>query len=486
MPKSLDPAKAASPPETDIARAIFKGLTDIDPETLQVIPAVASDWLSSQDYRVWTFRINKNARWTNGEFIKANDFLRSWQRVILLDKKAPHRRLLKNIVGMDPEKALPVFADETDEAKTEKSEFGVRVIDDLTLQIRLYHPDPNFPLLLSHPVFYPVYNAGSEFQENELNSAITTNGPFRIKSIGQDGITLDKNEKYWNNVKLERIKFVPVENEEKALSDYQKGDIDILTNVNFSPTALKLLASYKDFSKTIHGALNFYQFNLSKPPFDNPLVRKALAISINRKSLCEKETEATAEPAYSFLPFSKLKLEEDPQEAKRLLEQAGFADTQNFPTIRLLVNKNDLQRRIALSIAKMWEKELGIKTEVVIKEGKEFELALKNGEFDLVRRGAVFPTPNETSNLMLLFPEHAILTNLNETYETYLDSSSEEIKWLSQEAITTEKEAFEKLPAIPIYFPTAFSLVKPYVKGFTLNAFDIPSIESIWIDTNWR
>lgn len=489
IPKSLDPAKASNPPETDIVRAIFKGLTDMDPETLQPIPAIASEWSHSRDYRTWTFQLRKDAKWTNGKTITAKDFLQSWQRVITLGEKAPYRRLFKNIIGMDVDKYMPIFTDKSDDQQQFSSNtFGIQVVDDFTLKIELYHSDPNFPVLLSHPVFYPVYDGGSEFQKDELNPAVTTNGPFRINSIGLDGITLDRNEKYWDKekIKLQRIKFVPFENEEKALLSYQNGEIDVLTNARFSPAVLKLLASYKDFSKTVYSAVNFYQFNLSAPPFNDRRVREALAIAIDRKFISEKETESITEPAYSFLPFGKFKLEENPKRARQLLEELGFSETQEFPTVRLLINKNDLQKRIALSISKMWEKNLGIKTEVIIKEGSDFELALKNGEFDLVRRGVVFPTPNETSSIMLMFPEHVVLENITEQNESFQSTDSEEVTWLGQEAITTEQEAFDKLPAIPIYFPTTFSLAKPYVKGFVLNAFDSPSLECVWIDINWK
>ncbi len=520
--KSFDPAKAASPPEIDIVRAIFKGLTDLDPQTLKAVPAIAISWSSSEDYSTWVFHLRRDAVWTNGERVTARDFVRSWQRIVDLNEKAPYRKLLKNIVGMDTEKVLPVFADK-DEISTKKllpeekissenkelneapssslrsnffpnesKSIGIEAVDDSTLKVKLLFPDPNFPALVAHPVFYPVYNGGNEFEVDDLNPAITTNGAFRISSVGQDGVTLDKNEKYWNSAKvqLDRVKFVPFENEDQALMGYERGEFDVLTNANFSPVVLKMLQSYKDFSKTTHGAVNFYQFNLSQPPFNDKRVREAMIISIDRKAISENETGGITEPAYSFSPFGNQKLEENKKRAKELLQEAGFTEISNFPKIRLLINRNELQKRIARAVAKMWEKNLGIQTEIIIKEGKDFEAALVNGEFDLVRRGVVFPTANETSNMMLMFPAHMISTTIIDGDELQsmkgVISSKESPYWFSEEAITTEREAFEHLPAIPIYFPVAFALVKPYVKGFVLNSLDAPSLEKVWIDTNWK
>ncbi len=543
--KSFDPAKASSPPETDIVRAIFKGLTDVNPQTLEPIPAVAVKWASSEDYKTWTFYLRKDAVWTNGERVVAQDFIRSWQRVFSLKEKSPNRKLLKNIVGLEGEsigtqegssqspskhgiglspkseadgseavksagKLSDISKSEEDRLQTKRASgdmrlnngdksrsIGLKALDDFTLEVNLVTPDPQFPLLVSNPVFYPVYDGGIEFERDELNSAVTTNGAFRITSVGLDGITLDKNEKYWDKakVRLDRVKIIPVQSEDEGLKRYEEGEFDVLTNVELSPTLLKLLESYADFFKTTHAAVNFYQFNLSKPPFDDRRVREALAIAINRRSITEDELGGTAVPAYSFSPFGKLQLSEDIERAKTLLKEAGFSDTENFPIVRLLINRNDAQRRIAKAIAKMWQKNLGIKTEIVAKDAAEIENAFSRGEFDLVRRGVVFPTKDEVANMMLMFQDHISLSNMStedapekKPQNNIGEKTQDKIEtdWPNKRLIKNEQEAFEILPAIPIHFPISFALVKPYVRGFVLNSFDSPSLEQVWIDTDWR
>jgi len=543
--KSFDPAKASSPPETDIVRAIFKGLTDVNPQSLEPMPAVAVHWVSSEDYRTWTFYLRKDAIWTNGERVVAQDFVRSWQRVLSLKEKSPNRKLLRNIVGFDdesismqedgsqssskhgavlspkseadgseavksPGNPSEMNKSEEDRLQTKRASgdrrlnsgdkstsIGLKILDDFTLEVNLVTPDPQFPLLVSNPVFYPVYDCGTEFEIDELNSAITTNGTFRITSVGIDGITLDKNEKYWDKakVRLDRVKIIPVQSEDEGLKRYEEGEFDVLTNVELSPTLLKLLESYADFFKTTHAAVNFYQFNLSKPPFDDRRVREALAIAINRRSITEDELGGTAVPAYSFSPFGKLRLVEDIERAKMLLKEAGFSDTENFPIVRLLINRNDTQRRIAKAIAKMWQKNLGIKTEIVSKDAAEFENAFLSGEFDLVRRGVVFPTKDEVANMMLMFEDHMSLNNTSsenaserEPQDIIGEKTPNKIGTgrFDKQVIKNEQEAFKILPAIPIHFPISFALVKPHVRGFVLNSFDSPSLEQIWIDTDWR
>ncbi len=100
MPKSFDPAKASAPPETDIVRAIYDGLTEIEPKALKAIPAIAHKWSSSEDYKTWTFELRQDAKWSNGEKVTAKDFVRSWKRLAEMGEEVSHHELLKNIVGM--------------------------------------------------------------------------------------------------------------------------------------------------------------------------------------------------------------------------------------------------------------------------------------------------------------------------------------------------------------------------------------------------
>lgn len=578
MPKSFDPARSAASPETDIVRALYEGLTDVDSKTLDPVPALAVKWSTTPDYKTWIFQLRKDAKWSNGEPVIAQDFVDSWKRLTELGNKVPQRGLLKNIVGMDSEDVLPIFAnDQTEEMEREEmvdkafgqkpktesnsdttakpqpspskpaqtqpttaekavkknkqkvkgvTRFGVEATDDYTLKITLVHPDKDFPLLVAHPIFHPIYGDGVEFESKELSTDIVTNGAFRLASIGKDGITLERSNIFWNKdgVKLERVKFVPTENAESALAAYRAGEIDAVTNANFQPLALKLLRPFeKEFHQTIHGALNFYEFNLNQKPFDDLRVREALAISIERERLTEDEMDGATRPALSFLPFnSDEKLKQDPEKAKKLLAEAGFPDGENFPSIKLVVNRNNIQLQIARSIAHMWQKNLNIKTEVIAKDQADFENAVQVGDFSLARRGIVLPTNNETSNMLAMFDgkkiheinaenghstenkessDNQILTektaesNLNfseeekspEASTENIHKSGEEAKNIAEsEMILTEDQALEQLPAIPIYFPTSYSLVKPYVQGFELNPFDALSLKNVQIDSNWQ
>ena len=561
IPKSFDPAFSAAAPETDIVRAIYEGLTDIDPKTLQPVPAIAAKWAVSEDNKMWTFYLRRDAHWSNGETITAQDFARSWKRLVKLGDRVPQRDLFKNIVGMDTKNFLPVFADREIDALSRSKEanqsaiekkpgdkvrivskqkkkskhknppsvtaadaddnFGVKAVNDYTLQVSLDQPDPNFPSLVAHTVFRPVYADDYDSVNGELNAGVVTSGAFEIASAAPDGVALERSANYWNvkNVRLEKVRFVPMETAENALAAYRAGEIDAVTNADFEPLAIKLLAPYDDFRQTTHGALNFYEFNLNHQPFDDRRVREALATAIDRERLTGDEMDGVTEPALNFSPFdAKAKLPpEDVATAQKLLADAGYESGKNFPTIKLLVNRNNVQQRIARAVARMWKKNLNVETEIIVKDPADFEAALQNGEFDIVRRGMVLPTADETANMLALFPPDSgaavesdekkprpaevpsdkILTE--KRAESKLDfgqndnsaAKNEEPKTASPDAakkdlILTEQEALDILPAIPLYFPTSYSLVKPYVRGFDINALDTPSLKNVTIDRDWQ
>ena len=556
LPKSFDPALAAAAPETDIVRALYEGLTGADPSTLKEIPGVAESWSATDDFRVWTFQLRKDAKWSNGKPVTANDFVRSWKRLIKMGDKAAHSNLLSNIAGV-PSSGGDAAADEAEQLLTSVPErpavnapvqqlapvqsnsnsrpartpsansntaadvqnapgvvlpdLGIEAVDELTLKVTLLLPDEEFPRLVSHPVFRPIFNNGEEFVGKELNPTIVTNGPFVVKGIEPGGLILERSGEYWNreNVKLERVRIVAMESSEKALAAYRAGELDAITNASFSPLALKLLSPYEDFRKTTHSALNFYEVNTKKGPLSDRRVREALSNAIERERLTEGELEGLSRPALCSLAFrtgSKKELTQDKEKAKDLLEEAGFPEGDGFPVIRLVINRNDTQQRVARSVAKMWKQNLNVETEIIVKEAGEVEQTRKSGDFDLLRRGVVFPTSDEIASFRELFgtaaetraadsrptesatpvPTPDVQLIPRETPLGPLVPGEQRLSEQAPVSIVAEDEAIYELRAIPLYFPTSYSLIKPYVSGFQMNSLDILDLSNVTINSQWQ
>lgn len=490
LPQTFDPAFAVAPPDTDAVRALFEGLTDYDTRTLAPVPAVATRWESSNEGRVWTFYLRDNARWSNGEKVTADDFVRSWERTLKIGPLAPHTELLSNIEGATPDN-LRTRAQEHSTTPA-PHRFGARAINEHVLQVTLQHADNSFPALVAHPVFRPVKVADADRTHRLESHELISNGAFLLSATETDQVRLERARTYWDgdSVALDQVTFVNTTNAEDALSAYRAGEIDAITNAPFEPLALKLLAPYKDFRRSTYGALTYYGFNTAHEPFDDVRVREALALAIDRERVSRDDLGGSTEPAGKFLPeaMSGEKpvvdetelLEYDVNKARNLLAEAGYPDGEGFPVIRLLINRNEQQRIVAQSIAAMWRSTLNIETEIVIRSWDEYEAAIKAGDYDIVRRGMVMQTTSELINIRMLFERDARARPIASPSPEDAAASSE-----MKNVLETESQALTNLTAMPIYFASSYSLVKPYVTGFDSNVLDVPSLKKTRMDTKW-
>lgn len=539
-PKHLDPARTSSAPEADIVRGIYEGLTEMDPATLEAIPAVAEKWKSSEDKKTWTFTIRTDAKWTNGKPVTAFDFVRSWKRLASLGSSAAHPQLASNFVGfgnkflspdisdgsveevVDPTNqfqtnsnssaAANVIATPPDESNPnatpatateipDGSKKGFFAVDARTLVVNLKSPDEDLPRLLANPIFRPVYREQEVVEGAEVKPEAVTNGAFKIASIDASGIRLEKSSTYWNrdSVGLDQLNFVAMESPEKALQAYRAGELDAVTNAGLEPLAIKLLEPFEDFRKNTFAALNFYKINSANAPFNDRRVRQALSISIERERLTEGELSGTTRPAFSFLPFAtgaQVKLNQDRERARDILDEAGFPNGRGFPKIRLVVNRNDTQQRVARSIGRMWKQNLNVETEIIVKENAEMAATVSSGDYDLIRRGVVLPSSDKLIGLKAIFdsdqnrPTVADIFNesnaaVNGTVSNIDPPTGSNNAGLIDDGFTEELALYE-MEAVPLFFPTSYSLVKPYVLGFEINVFDAPLIYELRIDNDWQ
>lgn len=532
MPKSLDPARASSAPETDIVRAMYEGVTVIDANTLDAAPGVAESWHTSEDGLEWEFTFRENAKWSNGRRVTAADFVRSWGRLSELDEAA-HKNLLANFAvtsgespaapespaedfeqeteqlspGRDQEAATPAplpTAATIEVKRPAKQALAVTAPDERKLVVRLKRPDKDFAKLISHPIFMPVFRSGRSQDRAKLDPNAVGNGPFQISDLTSNEIVLERSKSYWNseNVKVERLRFVPIEKSDDALEAYRSGAIDALTNTEISPLAQKLFSTASDFRKNVFGALNFYEINHRKSPFNDRRVREALAISIEREQFLADDGETTLQPAFSIMPFgsgTQKKLVQDKERALELLEQAGFPGGQGFAPIRLTVNRNETQLRIARAVARMWKDTLNIETILEVRESDEIASIRESGEYDILRRGVVFPVPDELACITAVHggdparqepdvsePRPGAQPNSNGDSSNLATPLQSPNRFATTEPIFTETDALFQFHVIPLYFPRSFALVKPYVKAFELNSLDAPNLTATEIDVAWQ
>ncbi len=535
----MDPARVSVAPETDLVRAVYEGLTELDGRTLEAKPAAAASWSSSAHHREWTFRIRPDAKWSNGESVTANDFIRSWTRAATLADASPNVELFSNIVGFKRNdkkleaietsrsvsalssmgvnagrqsanaSANSVANTSVEAPQKQAGDVGLSAPDERTVIVKLVEPNREFPRLVAHPIFRPIF--GSDVSADKVSSDAVTNGAFRIADENAGGLVLERSSTYWNNaaVKLERVVFVPAESGEQALESYRAGKVDAVTNAQFSPLVLKLLSQYDDFRRRPFAALNLYDLNVERPAFRDRRVREALAISVERERLTEGELEGTTQPALNYLPFGsspKRKIVQDRQRARDLMEEAGYPNGEDFPAVMLTVNRNDAQQRIARSVAEMWKQNLNIIVDVVVKEAAEIDRDRETGDYDIARRGVVMPSADEASNMRRIFgsryqsdePEaDEIASNSNggslpkgtgNNANTNSNTNTVPSGTPAAKRITVadEEDALFELTSIPLYFPSSYSLVKPYILGFDTNGLDAPLLHEVFINPEWK
>ncbi|GAW92861.1 peptide ABC transporter substrate-binding protein [Calderihabitans maritimus] len=475
-PETLDPALATGQPELTAINAFFEGLTRLD-ESYEPQPAMAESWDISEDGLVYTFHLRDGIKWTNGDPVTAYDFEYAWKRVLNPDTAADYAYMLWYIKNAEKYTSGEVSADEV----------GIKAIDEKTLEVTLEAPAPYFLSLTAFPTYFPVHKATVEADPDGWAGeaeTIVSNGPFKlIKWEHKNVLELVPNENYWDRetVKLDKLVFYTVEEESTELAMFETGDLDILDN-----PPLEEMDRLKNEGLVIGSdlAVYYYMFNVEKEPFDDPRVRRAFAMAIERQALIDAVTKAGQRPAYAFVPYGIINpvtgkdfreeggdyFTEDIEEAKRLLAEAGYPDGKGLPPIEILYNTSEGHKKIAEAIQQMWRKNLGV--ENVTLRNEEWGVYLESrdqGNFQVARAGwaADYLDPMTFLDMWLKDGGNNNTNWWDPEYEDLITTakSTGDQKVRFEAMHKAEEILMRDMPIAPIYFYTDPYLMKDYVKG---------------------
>lgn len=332
-PASLDPQIVFSTSEFAIIGDLFIGLTTDGPDA-SVLPGMAERWETSPDGLVWTFHL-RNAQWSDGQPVTADDFVYSYRRILKPDTAASYAYLLFLFKG-----AQPIAG-----GKAAPETLGVRALDPHTLQITLEHPAPHLPELIKHSAFYPVpKHVVERYGTAWVQPAhFVGNGPYVLKEwrLG-DYLRVEKNPRFWDAAKvcIDRVDFLPTNDAVAAERRVKRGELDV--NTSFQSNRIKLLRRPGYLADYTHAytqlSVNYLSFNTKDvPALRDRRVRRALSESIDREFITNKLMMAGQIPAYSFVPpgiasyepGAKLDYANKPidaryAEARKLLADAGY------------------------------------------------------------------------------------------------------------------------------------------------------------------
>lgn len=413
-PETIDPALNSAVDGGNMLLHAYECLLTVGQDgTLQ--PGQAESYDVSEDGLTWTFHLRDGLKWSDGSDLTANDFVYSWKRVCDPEVAAPYAETVLGMVkGYD--EAIDGNLDA----------LGVSAPDDSTLVVELANPCSYFGSLAAFATLSPVQEATIEANGEAWATAPETyvsNGPFYMTEwVPGSHITFSKNPYYWNAdaIKLDRLKFVLMEDSNAAYSAYQTGEVLMIKDV---PTEeIPSLTGTDDFYVDPIIGTYYISLNIQKAPFDDVNVRKALSLAIDREYVASTLMQGTYTAAGNFMgpgwmdtdgtefmsnanggkPYiDTTNFEANLEEAKQLLADAGYPDGEGFPTISYTTNDAGYHKVVAEYLQQAWA-ELGIDLQVNIVEWSSFTPMRRSGDFEVARNGWVGDY-SDPSNMLELF-----------------------------------------------------------------------------------
>lgn len=485
-PQDLDPQVISGSVEHHLVEALFEGLVSNSPDDSGVKPGVAERWEMSDDGLVYTFHLRADARWSNGEPVRADDFVRSYERMLSPRLATEYAYMLFLLKG-----AVDYYSGRTADFST----VGVRAPDARTLVLTLARPAPFFLSALTHYAWFPVpVSVIGKFGPVDAKGSRWTrpgnhvgNGAFVLTEWRQNQvISVRRSATYWDRetVKLDGIDFYPVTEPDNEERMYRAGQLDI--TYDFPP---QKLASYKRMPGTPlridpYCGVYFYRFNVKRKPFDDVRVRRALALAIDRELLVKQVTRADEKPACTIVPPNvagytsapDAAFKADVAEARRLLTEAGYPDGKGFPKTELLYNTMSKHQMVAEALQQMWRKNLGIEISLYNQEWKVYIDSQKTMDFQVQRAGwiADYVDPHVFFDLWRTGGGNNNTNWGDPEYDRLLDAALEAKTQSERFAIyqRMEKMLLRDLPIMPIYFYTYARLISPCVKNFRTTFLD--------------
>lgn len=494
-PQGLDPHIVTGVPEHHIITALFEGLVLKNPYTLEVEPGVAERWEISGDGRTYTFYLREGAVWSNGDPVTAEDFRWSWMRALKPELGSLYNYMYFPIVNAE------AFANgEIDSF----DQVGVKVLDGRTLQVQLYEPTPYLLQLFDHYSTFPVHRANIEafgsisdrLSRWAREGNMVSNGAFELTEWKINShVRVEKRDSYWDaeNVKLNGIVFYPTENittEERMFRDHmlhKTNDVplDKIPLYRAEQPELIELAPYL--------GTYFYAFNITRPPFDDVRVRRALGMTIDRELLVDTVLQGINTAAHGITPpdtmgYNPPKLFDfDPELARQLLAEAGYPDGEGFPPFEVLYNTSEAHQKIAVAIQQMWQQHLNIKVTLTNQEWKVYLDTLNNMDFDVSRRAwiADYIDPNGFLDMFLTGGGNNRTGFSNETYDRIIQQDAPKaIDQKERYKLFAEAETIliNSMPVIPIYTYSIKHLKRESVKGMPTNLMDYYNYKYVYLE----
>ncbi|WP_433911694.1 ABC transporter substrate-binding protein [Raoultella ornithinolytica] len=476
-PASLDPHKVESDVEFNIISDLFEGLVSVSPAG-EIQPRLGEKW-ENKENTVWTFHLRPGITWSDGTAITAQDIVWSWQRLVSPLTASPYSSYPGNM--------HIVNAKEIAEGKKAPETLGVKAVDDATLEVTLTQPNAAFLAMLAHPSLVPIDKVlvnrfGEQWTKPEH---IVTSGPYKLSAwVVNERIVAERNPRYWDNqhTVINKVTWLPIHSEAADVNRYKAGEIDIVYTVPINQFAQLKKTMGDQLNVSPQLATYYYEFNTTRPPFNDPRVRLALNMALDKDIIAEKVLGQGQRPAWliSQPDIGGVKLQ-NPEyaswprekriaEAKKLLSEAGYSDSHPL-VFNLLYNTSESHQRVAIAASSMWKKNLGVEAKLQNQEWKTMLDTMHTHNFDAVRYAWIADYDDAATFLNNFRTGDSENTSQysNPAYDEALKNAAKASDGVTRGKYYQQAEDLlaKDVPAVPVYHYVRTHLVKPWVGGFT-------------------
>ena len=481
-PRTIDPVLNNAVDGSNVIFNLFEGLVRIGfddaPEA-----GCAEKWEASEDGMSWTFHLRKGLKWSDGKPMTAEEFRYGFLRAITPENASPYAHL-----GFFIKNGEAFF-----NGKAKAEEVGLVAVDDVTFRIDLEYQTPLMLDYLSYHIFYParadVVEADPRGWTSKPETAIG-NGPFMLADWQHNSeMTLVKNPHYWDadNVKIDKVRMVMITDSNTALAAFKGRKVDLIDNIPPQMTPQLIKSGEAKVAPTL--GTSFSVFNVTRAPFDNPLVRRAFTLAVDRTVMAEKVAMGGQKPAVAFIPYGIPGVEAgkdfraeggaflpdraDVEQAKKLLAEAGYPDGKGFPKVVYKYNLNPINKAIAEALQAMWKQNLGVEVELSNEEWKVFINTRMKHDFDIARHAYLVDFFDAGSLLELWqtgVPEN-VAGYANEEYDALIKDSLKQMDRAKriEDMHRAEQILMQDLPVLPLYFYSTPYMQSARVKGIYMS-----------------
>ncbi|MGY8962816.1 MAG: peptide ABC transporter substrate-binding protein [Rhodospirillales bacterium] len=491
-PDSLDPHLTTSQGAAAIIFDMFIGLTTVDSK-VNVIPGAAESWTVSENGKKYVFTLREGMQWSDGTPVTAGDFEYAFKRMLdpaTASRGAPMFYMIENARSVNG-------------GQMSVDNLAVMAIDDRTLEIKLNAPTPFFLELIVHRCF-PVPRWAIEKHGREWTRAenIVVNGAFKLEEwVPQTSVKVVRNPKFFDadSVALDAVVYYTTEDLSAAFNRYRAGDLDMI--ISFPPSQLDWIKENLDgdLRMTQNLGLEYITFNTEKAPFDDPRVRLALSMALDRETLTNRVMRGGEVAAYSLIPvgsragyapafadYRNQSQAERNSRAKALLAEAGYGPD-NPLSFSFRYNTQEVLRRVAAAAAAMWQRGLDVNVSLLNSDLNALNADLRNGDYE-VARYQWFGEHRDPSTFLYLLESEAVGDNHskynNPEYDAFMQQAyaSADVEQRKRLMAKAERIAMDAAPIVPLNFYVGKRLVKPFVKGLDDNVRGINLSRYVSID----